>query len=318
MNESKKILCTGVAGFIGNHVAERLIEDGHELLGIDNLSSGRKEVLENVIGNERFEFRKMDILHDDITGLMKGYDTVFHLAANPEVKIGSQDTSVHLEQNIIATSKVLEAMRANDVNDIVFTSTSTVYGEAEVIPTPEDYGPLMPISLYGSSKLGCEAMISAYCHTFGMTSTLFRFANVVGSRSTHGVVYDFVQKLKSSPSKLEILGKEPGTKKSYFHVKDCVDGMMFGWQNRKERAEAFNIGSEDYIDVKTIADAVCSEMNLKDVEYEWMGKDERGWVGDVKVMLLAMDKIANMGWKPEHTSEQSVRLAARETFGETS
>jgi UDP-glucose 4-epimerase len=317
MSEHRKILCTGVAGFIGSHVAERLIGDGHELLGIDNLSSGRKESLESVIGNERFEFRKMDILHEDIIGLMKGYDTVFHLAANPEVRIGSQDTSVHLEQNIIATSKVLEAMRANDVNDIVFTSTSTVYGEAEVIPTPEDYGPLIPISLYGSSKLGCEAMISAYCHTFGMNSSLFRFANVVGSRSTHGVVYDFVQKLRSNPKSLEILGKEPGTRKSYFHVKDCVDGMMFGWQNRKERVEAYNIGSEDHIDVKTIAVAVCEEMGLKDVVHEWMGKDERGWVGDVKVMLLAMDKIMGLGWKPKHRSEQSVRLAAREIFEET-
>jgi UDP-glucose 4-epimerase len=318
MNEPKKIVFTGVAGFIGSHVAERLIGDGHEVLGIDNLSSGRKEFLEGIISNERFEFRKADILKDDITGLLKGCDTVFHLAANPEVRIGSQDANVHLEQNIIATSRVLEAMREHDVKDIVFTSTSTVYGEADVIPTPEDYGPLMPISLYGSSKLACEAMISAYCHTFGMTGAMFRFANVVGRRSTHGVVYDFVQKLRSNPGKLEILGREPGTKKSYFHVKDCVDGMLFGWQRSKDRVEAYNIGSEDFIDVRTIADTVCEEMHLRNVEYEWMGKDdERGWIGDVRVMLLSIDKIVRMGWKPELASKQSVGLAAREIFEET-
>jgi UDP-glucose 4-epimerase len=244
---------------------------------------------------------------------MKDCDAVFHLAANPEVRIGSQDTRVHLEQNVNATYNVLEAMRSNGVNDIVFTSTSTVYGEAEAIPTPEDYGPLLPISLYGSSKLGCEAMISAYGGTFDMSATLFRFANVVGQRSTHGVVYDFVQKLKENPGKLEILGKEPGTKKSYFHISDCIDGMIFGWKNRQDRVEAYNIGSEDFIDVRTIADAVCHEMGLEGTTYDWTGKkDERGWIGDVKTMLLSIEKLKALGWTPKLKSEEAVKLAARE------
>ena len=312
MKEFKKIFFTGVAGFIGSHLAERLIDDGYKLVGADNLSSGRKEFIEHLLSNKNFEFVEVDILKDDINGLVKGCDSVFHLAANPEVKIGAQDTRVHLEQNIIATYNVLEAMRLNDVNDIMFTSTSTVYGEASVIPTPENYGPLVPVSLYGSSKLSCEAKISAYCHTFDMTSAIFRFVNVVGKRSTHGVVYDFIQKLGKNQKSLEILGREPGTKKSYCHVEDCVDGILFGWENRKDVVEAYNVGSEDFIDVRTIADAVCQEIGLSGVEYEWTGKkDERGWIGDVKTMLLSIEKLKRKGWKPKFTSEEAVRLAAR-------
>jgi len=318
MDKPKKILMTGAAGFIGSHLAEGLINEGYALIGLDNLSSGRKEFLENIMDNDNFEFVEADLLKDDIKDLMKDCGTVFHLAANPEVKIGAQDTRVHLDQNIIATYNVLEAMKATNVNDIMFTSTSTVYGEAQVIPTPEDYGPLIPISLYGSSKLSCEAMISAYCHTFDMTSTIFRFANVVGMRSTHGVVYDFVQKLKADSKRLEILGREPGTRKSYCHIRDCVEAMLFGWKNRQDRFEPYNIGSEDYIDVKTIANAVCHEMGLEGVEYEWLGKkDVSGWVGDVKTMLLSIEKIKARGWKPKHGSEDSVRLAAKELLGQS-
>jgi UDP-glucose 4-epimerase len=313
MTNRKKIFMTGAAGFIGSHLADGLITRGYELVGLDNLSAGNKEFLKNILDNDSFRFVKADILRNDFAKHMQGCDSVFHLAANPEVRIGAQDTRVHLDQNIVATYRVLEAMKKTKIKDIIFTSTSTVYGEAILIPTPENYGPLMPISLYGSSKLACEAMISAYCHTFEMTATMYRFANVVGERSTHGVVYDFVQKLKKDPKKLEILGREPGTRKSYCHVKDCVEAMLFGWQNRKEQVEAFNIGSEDHIDVKTIANAVRQELGLEDVEFQWQGKkDERGWIGDVKVMLLAIDKIKTRGWTPKYGSEGSVRLAARE------
>jgi len=313
MKEPKKIFFTGVAGFIGSHIAERLIGEGHELIGVDNLSSGRMEFIEHLLSNKNFEFAKADILKDDMKKLMKGCDSVFHLAANPEVRVGAQDTRVHLEQNILTMHNVLEGMRSNNINDIMFTSTSAVYGDAKLMPTPEDYAPLLPISLYGSSKLSCEAMISAYCYTFDMASTIFRFANVVGKRSTHGVTYDFVQKLRKNPKRLEILGREPGTKKSYYHVKDCVDGIIFGWEKKKEKVEIYNVGSEDFIDVKTIANAVCKEMDLDNVEYEWLGKkDERGWIGDVKTMLLSIEKLKRRGWKPRYTSEESVRLAAKE------
>lgn len=318
MDKSTKIFMTGAAGFIGSHLAERLVNEGNALIGLDNLSSGKKEFLGGILNNDNFEFVEADLLKDDIKDLMKGCGSVFHLAANPEVKIGAQDTRVHLDQNVTATYNVLEAMKATNVNDILFTSTSTVYGEAKAIPTPEGYGPLVPISLYGSSKLSCEAMISAYCHTFDMTSTIFRFANVVGMRSTHGVVYDFVQKLKKEPKRLEILGREPGTRKSYCHIKDCVDSMLFGWKSRQDRFDPYNIGSEDYIDVKTIANAVCQEMGLEGVEYEWLGKkDVSGWIGDVKTMLLSIEKIKARGWKPKYGSEESVRLAARELLGQS-
>jgi UDP-glucose 4-epimerase len=313
MTGSKRIMVTGVAGFIGSHVADRLNAEGMELVGVDNLSSGRKESIENLLSVKSFEFVHADVLKDDIEKHLRGCDSVFHLAANPEVKIGSQDTGVHLEQNIVATCRVLEAMRKSDVHEIVFTSTSTVYGEATTIPTPEDYGPLLPVSLYGSSKLSCEAMISAYCHTFGINATILRFANVVGKRSTHGVIYDFVHKLKKDSRRMEIFGREPGTRKSYVHVKDSVEGILWGWRKREDKVEAFNIGSEDAIDVKTIADSVCEEMGFEGVEYDWLSKnDERGWTGDVKTMLLSIEKLKARGWNPQLTSKEAVRLAAKE------
>jgi len=221
---------------------------------------------------------------------------------------------VHIEQNVIGTHNVLEAMRKNDVDEIVFTSSSTVYGETDVIPTPEDLGPLEPISLYGSSKLSCESLISAYCHTFDMRSVSFRFANVVGPRSTHGVTYDFVQKLKEDSSKLEILGSTPGTSKSYFYISNCIEGMLFGTRNAEQRIEYFYLGSEDYVNVKQIADIVCEEMGFEEIEYHWIGGengDKGGWKGDVEVMLLSLEKIKDLGWSPEYDSAESIAKTVR-------
>jgi UDP-glucose 4-epimerase len=227
--EGKKVLVTGAAGFIGSHLVDRLLEMKCEVIGIDNLSSGKKEFLKNAMKKKRFRFVKYDLLEDEgLEEYMDGVNIVFHLAANPDVRIGASDTSVHLEQNVIATYVVLEAMRAMGVPVMAFTSTSTVYGEAEKVPTPENYGPLMPISLYGGSKLAAEAMISAYAHTFDMRAVLYRFANVVGPRSTHGVIHDFVEKLRKNPDELEILGAEPGTRKSYVHIDDTIEGIIHG------------------------------------------------------------------------------------------
>ncbi len=307
--KDREILVTGAAGFIGSHLVDRLVE-GNRVIGYDNLSSGKKELVEHLEGEENFELVVGDILDEEnLKKQMERCDMVFHLAANPDVKVGAEDTFVHIEHNVIGTHNVLEAMRKKDVDEIVFTSSSTVYGETDIIPTPEDLGPLEPISLYGSSKLSSESLISAYCHTFDMRSVSFRFANVVGPRSTHGVTYDFVQKLEKKSSELEILGSPPGTSKSYFYISDCIDGMLFGTRNAKKRVEYFNLGSEDYVDVKQIADIVCKEMGLDDVEYHWTGGEDGskgGWKGDVEVMLLSLEKIKELGWSPKFNSAEAI------------
>ncbi len=311
--KDNRVLLTGGAGFIGSHLADKLIEMGKSVVCIDNFSSGNMEYIDHLMSNPRFTLIRADLFKEDFTEALRDCDCVFHVAANPDVRLGADDTRIHLNQNVTVTHNVLEAMRKKDVEGILFTSTSTVYGEASVIPTPEDYGPLEPISLYGSSKLACDALISAYCHTFGMKATSFRFANVVGPRSTHGVTYDFVHKLRKDPQSLEILGKEPGTQKSYCHIDDCVSGMIIGWGSLEGRFEAFNIGSDDSIFVKQIADIVCEEMDLENVKYLWTGgvDDGRGWRGDVRTMLLASDLLKGRGWSPLYNSEDAIREAAR-------
>ncbi len=312
--EDRTILLTGAAGFIGSHLADALVES-NKVIGYDNLSSGKKQLVEHLQDEENFELVVGDVLDEEaLEEQMERCDMVFHLAANPDVKVGVEDTYVHLEQNIIATYKILDTMRKKDVDELIFTSTSTVYGETEEIPTPEDLGPLKPISLYGSSKLSSEALISAFCHTFDIKSVSFRFANVVGPRSTHGVTYDFVQKLKEDPNELEILGSPPGTTKSYFYISDCIDGMLHATKHAEERVEYFNLGSEDYINVKEIADIVTEEMGLSEVEYNWTGGsdgDKGGWKGDVKTMLLSLEKMKSIGWTPEYGSRESIAKTVR-------
>ncbi len=221
-----------------------------------------------------------------------------------------------MEQNVEATYRVLEAMRTSGVADLLFTSTPTVYGESTV-PTPEDYGPMEPISLYGATKLACEAIISAYCHTFDLRSSVFRFANVVGGRSTHGVVHDFVRKLQSNPKELEILGREPGTKKSYCYVDDCISGLLAGMEGAAGPFDVYNIGSEDQITVEEVADAVCEVMGLHEVSYRWTGgvDDGRGWKGDVRDMWMDVRKLKKTGWRPAYSSEAAVRRAVDDLLG---
>ena len=200
-------------------------------------------------------------------------------------------------------------MRRHYIPELVFTSTSTVYGDATVIPTPESYTPLEPISVYGASKLACEALISAYCHSFGMSAWTFRFANIIGSRSGHGVITDFIHKLEKNPDELEILGDGKQTK-SYLEVHECVAAMLFAVGHAQGRVNTFNIGSEDWIDVRSIAEIVTEEMHLPDSKFRFTG-GERGWVGDVPKMALAIDKIKALRWKPQAGSRESVRIAVR-------
>jgi UDP-glucose 4-epimerase len=304
-----KILVTGGAGFIGSHVVDRLMAEDHELFVLDNLSSGDEHFIAAHLGKPNFQFHQLDLVHEEITGLFEGVEEVWHLAANPEVRLGAENTYVHLEQNVIATYNVLEAMRLHGVRRILFTSTSTVYGDAEQLPTPEEY-PTIPISLYGASKLACEALIASYCHTFEMQAWIYRFANVIGRRSGHGVIYDFVQKLRTNPVELEILGDGTQTK-SYIYISDCIEAMRVGLQAvDEERVHILNIGTDSMTSVTRIAELIAEAMNLTP-EFTYTG-GKRGWKGDVPVMLLDASKLVALGWQQRYNSEEAVQKAIRD------
>jgi UDP-glucose 4-epimerase len=303
---------TGGAGFIGSHLVDALVAQGDRVLVIDSLISGN---MENLTGYAEKDVKliRADILADGWQKSLEGADRVYHLAADPDVRQSSITPDSQIRNNIIATQRVLEAMRHAGVRQIVFTSTSTVYGEASVIPTPEYYTPMEPVSIYGASKLACEALISAYCHSFRMQAWVYRFANIIGERSGHGVLYDFIAKLKQDPHTLEILG-DGRQSKSYLEVKECVKAMLFAAGHSEGRYNVFNIGSEDWVDVKTIADTVTEEMGLPDVRYRFTG-GERGWVGDVPKMQLSVEKLKSLGWTPGIGSHESIRVAVRSMLG---
>ena len=312
-----KVLVTGGAGFIGSHLVDALLGRGFRVRIVDNLSGGSLENIKCWFGDSRFEFVEGDLKDPEIAfKSVDGVDLVFHLAANPDVRLGEVDPPVHFDENLLVTFNVLEAMRKSErARRIVFASTSTVYGEPKVFPTPEDYGPLLPISVYGAAKLGCEALIASYCHTFDLRGIILRFANVVGSRSAHGVIVDFIRKLRENPAELEILGD--GTQsKSYTHVKDLIDAFLVVMNRFGEGqvVEVYNVGSLDQISVLRIAEVVCEEMGLRDVAFRFTGGVDggRGWRGDVKTMLLSVNKLLNLGWKPKLNSEETVRMACKE------
>jgi len=308
-----KIIVTGGAGFIGSNLVDKLLADGNEVKVIDNLSSGKMQFIEHHDQDPNFKLVKLDMLElEKLKIAIKGADMVYHLAANPDVRLGAENTRIHLEQNIIVTYNLLEAMRINNQKNLMFTSTSTVYGEASIIPTPENYGPLIPISLYGASKLACEALITSYCHTFEMRSWIFRFANIVGERGTHGIIIDFINKLKENPKALEILG-DGQQRKSYIHVSDCIDGILFAVNNSDEMANIFNIGSTDTINSTEIGELIVKEMGLCDVKFTYTGGN-RGWKGDVPKMLLSIDKLRKLGWNPSYNSKSSVIAATKSTL----
>ena len=310
----RKVFVTGCAGFIGSHMVDELLSHDNDVVGVDNLSAGKMAFLSEAQRTKRFKFVPLDLFKQDIAPAMSGCDAVFHFAANPDVRQGPSNTHTHFDQNIEVTFRVLEAMKDLKVKNIAFPSTSTVYGEATQIPTREDYGPLVPISIYGASKLACEALIASYAYTFDMEAVLYRFANVVGSRSTHNVIHDFIHKLETDNTKLEILGAEPGTNKSYVHVSDCVKGMLLGAETSQAKVEIYNIGSEDTLDVKGIADSVVHGLGLENVRYDWTGgvQGGRGWIGDVKLMRLDVEHLKSRGWSPKYNSAQAIQKAVQE------
>jgi UDP-glucose 4-epimerase len=304
---------SGGAGFIGSHLVRYLLTDDdiRKVVVFDNFSSGRQSFLPE---GERSRLR---VVRDDLKKLeavkdaMDGCDTVFHLAANPDIAKAANVPDIDFWEGTYLTQNVLDAMRATGAKSIIYTSGSGVYGENPAVAFREDYGPCFPISTYGASKLACEALISAYCHMFDMTGCAFRFANVVGPRQTHGVGYDFVRRLKQEPSCLRILGD--GTQsKSYIHVDDVLRAIFTAADRCRERFDVYNVATDDYIAVKQIADIATTEcgLNARHVRYEYTG-GSRGWKGDVPVVRFDVTKIKSLSWRAQRNSAEAVRDAIR-------
>ncbi len=309
------ILVTGGAGFIGSHLCDMLLEEGHRVVCVDDLSLGRLENIAHHTGNPLFSFIELNILKtDQLNTVFKehGFEHVFHMAANSDIQQGASDLNIDLEKTFMTTFSILQCMKNNAVKNIVFASSSAVYGE-NTAPLTEDTGPLFPISFYGAAKLASEAYISAACENVGIRAWIFRFPNVVGERATHGAMFDFIKKLQQNPHKLEILGDGTQTK-PYLYVKDLVDGIMFGWKNAHDALNYFNLGVDSATDVTTIAEIVVEEMGLADVEFIYTGGD-RGWVGDVPKFQYSLRKINALGWTARRTSDEAVRCAVQAELG---
>jgi len=313
-----KALVTGGAGFLGSHLVDALLDRKDDVTVIDNLANGRMENLHLASRRGGFKFVKIDLKEPfGLAEVLDGVTVVFHLAANPEVRVGMTDPMVHFRENLLATFKLLEAARiAGGAKTVVFASTSTVYGEAAQMPTREDYGPMFPISTYGASKLGCESLLSSYAYTHGLRGLILRLGNCVGRRSGHGVIADFIKKLKANPNELEILGDGTQTK-SYVHVSDFVAGTFIALEaflRSDRKMDVYNLSSPDQISVKRIAQIVTEEFGLGKVKLKYTGGVDggRGWAGDVKMMHLSVQKLQQLGWQPKLNSERAVRLATKE------
>lgn len=309
-------LVTGGAGFIGSHLCDSLAKYNWKVTILDNFSAGSIENIQHLLKQTP---QKVKLLKGDCTNAahikkaLKNVEVVFHFAADPEVRLELCDPQTCFQQNIYATYILLQQLRSNPkTHTIIFASTSTVYGEPKTIPTPENYAPLEPISLYGAAKLACEALISAYAHNYSFKAIIYRLANIVGPRSKHGVIHDFTQKLNRNPKGLEILGDGTQTK-SYLYVTDCIQSILTGLDKSKRQVEVFNVGSEDQINVKTIAQIIIEEMKLENVKLAYTGGVDggRGWKGDVKNMLLDIGKLKSLGWKPKCKSQQAIRKAIK-------
>jgi UDP-glucose 4-epimerase len=312
MFDGKDIIVTGGAGFIGSNMVELLLERNHVTV-VDNLSNVDERYISKFKGNKNFKFVRADLSSPDSMDSINGAGMVIHLAANSDVRGGSISPYPDYTNNVLATFNLLEWMRKTDTPEILFSSSSAVYGEATIMPTPENYGPYLPISTYGASKVSGEAFITAYSHYYGIRGTIFRFANIVGRNSTHGVIFDFIRKLRKDPANLEILGD--GTqRKSYLHVRDCVSSMVYVHE-RSRKTDIYNLGNPGTTSVRKIADTVIEKMHLGDVKYNFTGGiDGRGWKGDVKVAQLGVEKLMSTGWKNTFDSDGAVAKAVQETL----
>ena len=305
----KKVFITGAAGFIGSNLVDRLLADGKAIVGWDNFSTGQQKFLAGALRNPGFKLVTGDNLDlPALTKAMEGCDTVFHLAANADVRFGLEHPARDLQQNTVATFHVLEAMRANGIRRIAFSSTGSVYGEAETIPTPEDAPFPVQTSLYAASKVAGEGMISSYCEGFKFEGYIFRFVSILGERYTHGHVFDFYKQLIEHPDRLKVLGD--GTqRKSYLYVQDCVSAMLHVMEigtakKARHGVEIYNLGTEEYVQVNDSIGFICRALDLKP-KLEYTG-GSRGWVGDNPFIFLSTQKIRGTGWKTSLTIEQGV------------
>lgn len=296
----------GGAGFIGSHVTDELLgTDDSKVVVFDNLCSGSKERLGGLLDDPRLQFIEGDLKErDDITTALRGCDHVYHFAANPDIAKAATQPDIDFWEGTYLTQNLLEGCRLNGVKQLTYASGSGVYGDLGDLPVSEAHGPLYPVSTYGASKLGCEALISSYCHMFELSARAFRFANVVGPRQTHGVTYDFARRLLQDRSQLEILG-DGNQSKSYIHVSDVVAAMLQIAEEQWQGFEIFNVGTEDYVTVREIADMVVTQLGLSDVEYRFSG-GSRGWKGDVPVVRFDSKKIRAHGWSNRYSSSDAL------------
>lgn len=299
-----KYFITGCAGFIGSNLTDKLLSLGHEVVGYDNFSTGLDKFLQQAKQSPQFTLIKNDLLdRDALTQSMKNIDTVFHLAANADVRFGTHHPHKDLEQNAIATFNVLEAMRANDVKRIVFASTGSIYGEAAIIPTPEQAPFPIQTSLYGASKLAAEGLIQAYCEGFDFQAYIFRFVSILGERYTHGHVFDFYKQLLKNPNELTILGNGK-QRKSYLYIQDCLDAMLYAIDKSHEKINIFNLGTDEYCEVNDSIGWICDYLSLTP-EKKYTGGD-RGWIGDNPFIFLDCSRIRNLGWKPQLSIREGI------------
>lgn len=313
------ILVTGGAGFIGSHLIDLLLKQRHRIVCVDNFHLGRIGNIEHQLNNKKFRFFEFDILDfKKLNGLFKRQklDAVFHLVANSDIKQSSVNTRLDFDMNLLSTYNVLEAMRINKVKEIVFASTSAIFGETDKTIT-EDIGPLIPISFYGASKLAAEAYISAFVHNFGLKAWIVRFPNVVGERATHGILFDLMHKLKKNKKTLTVLG-DGSQQKPYLYVKELVAGLIYVWENAEDEYNYFNLGSKSTIRVSRIVEILIEELGLKGkTKIKYTGGD-RGWVGDVPRFKYSLAKVNKLGWKAHLNSERAIRLTVqhlRKEFG---
>lgn len=299
-----RVLVTGAAGFIGSHMVDRLLSAGHSVVGFDNMSTGQQRFLESAIAHPQFTFREADLLdRKSLAGAMEGAELVVHLAANADVRFGTERPRKDLEQNTIATWNVLEAMREQDCTRIVFSSTGSVYGEPDIFPTPETCPFPVQTSLYGASKLAAEGLIQAYCEGFGLQAYIFRFVSIMGERYSHGHVVDFYQQLSEHPDHLHVLGNGH-QRKSYLYVQDCIDAILTALEKADGKVNIFNLGTDEYCEVNDSIGWICEHLGLRP-KLTYSG-GERGWVGDSPFILLECSRIRALGWRPRLSIKQAV------------
>lgn len=299
-----RVFVTGGAGFIGSNLVDRLLVRGDDVVVFDNFSTGQERFLAEAEKSHRLRIVRGDLLDlPALTAAMAGIELVFHLAANADVRFGTQHPRRDLEQNTIGTFNVLEAMRANDVRRLAFSSTGSVYGESATIPTPEDAPFPIQTSLYGASKVAGEALIQAYSEGFGIQSVIFRFVSILGNRYTHGHVFDFYRRLRADPTRLQVLGD--GTqRKSYLVIDDCIDAILLAVDRAEAKVSIFNLGTNEYCEVKQSIGWICEHLELRPVvEY---GTGNRGWIGDNPFIYLDCSRIRSLGWTPQYSIRDGV------------